>query len=1336
MTSSAVQTLDKYVTDLRTDRDQLKSEFDQLKNQDRSTASLSAPNGQLTATLEEARREYTELSKINIALTETIQLQEKQLHDSQEVIVKLQDELETHRKEFQANRLLDSAIEKERDSIRNERDALADSLERSKSDNNKLKTKMRALLAERDDLLLRSDAVAAEFEEANERIKVEYERALEAKDKEMEATLAARAQKFNSIIANSEDELDALVVKHEKEITKLNENHAAVENRLLAEFEKVKNKYGDSTGEKPGGPSVISDHTSTFLKQHEEIIESLHARNLTMKQQYEAKIAALNEQLEEKLANLTSHYGAKVTALEEHHVVITQQHEAELRRYEQQTEMLKTQHEGELRILRMQQDSKIFALTSQLKALVANHQEEITSQGQQQAAEIKAVRVQCENDIKSARKQMEAELSQNIQSSEAKLKAAQQQFEHDISMLKAMSEAEAASLTQQHEVVVATLTAQQEALTNRRDVLMSKYTSCLESRDKLLTEKNQFEETIHALNIEVSSFKTLVDDMKSRNDELNQKIEEVQEALCCALSDRYASDKQKDGIIIELTKQIENISVVVEENEIDKQSSAKQLLILAESRDNLRLDKDSLEKLTDQLKVELSKLSDDYTKLVADFPALAEQREKLERERDALSLHRTQLMKELDIVCKQLEAIKEEYSDVTLQNESLSAKVASVSVNRDELLAMKQQNENKIVTLTIEVTKLSEIVDSSNNKLETQAAYIVDLESEVAALRKNVIDQTEFRNSAEITVTSTKEDCAGKIAILSGEIDQLTLELDAATNEVEDLKVQLRSMQGKLEESEVLKEEYLLQRNEACADLLKSNTLLQQTKAEKTFAEEGYLKCIQEKDIALKLRDEMAERERLSSQKAGKMVDEYESLLALARSMSLEDMQRVEGLHEVEINALKADFEHRLLEEESKYNIDTTALSDKLKAMENSRLALQDDFNALNAEHELLLQVREDLDQKLADATEEFTVKLMALSTTNDELLKANEVISQQLAETSEKLAKRDRSNAQRLKAQEQREQERSAILQKFNKPIITAEDSTSGSKTPDVKNPKVSSKDVINNTASPLGASDSSELVPSSSHCEPKIATPSDNAEVPITHAVLEAQVTSLTENLGKKAVIIRDLTKANSKLTKDLEDRDVEIENIKADMRKQEDIWEQRLPNYANIIAGSDAKDETIAENFSRIAALQSQLIELTKKADDTDALLKASLQDIDRLNSRISELQDTIAAREADFEAKITEIRKSEEDSKAQQLMALQDKLVSEEVAVLTQDITSYKLLNEALESEKRSLSASIRALELKVGALQAEKEELNGITEDLSGMGDIYCRMTLVLFLWFL
>jgi chromosome segregation ATPase len=797
---------------------------------------------------------------------------------------------------------------------------------------------------------------------------------------------------------------------------------------------------------------------------------------------------------------------------------------------------------------------------------------------------------------------------------------------------------------------------------------------------------------------------------------------------------------------------VEKITLASEDTEVDRSRSAKELTIMQDARDQLRGEKVFLEKEREELTLTLKEAKAETEKILTeknfwsiDFTALTESRDSLQKEKDALTDQRLSLLDELDNALDQLENAKEEAQSFAFENEKLSAKLITISESRDGLIGAKDVRETKIAELAAEVANFASIYERMGQKNASQLTENETLQTKITNLSQKLASHEQFVGRAEGDLSALRGELEEKIRIQVGEIDQLGTELDEAYGIIESLKQSLEDTSNVSLELDI-----------RCAELENAKLAIKQLEVGNAIITEELAECVALKEQGL--------------------AREVAAAQALEKHFSLSntDISVLQQKYTVDTTALS-----------TKYTVDTTALSTKLLETEVALSKLKAEFAVLTSEFEVMSNRKAALDAIETDLTS----KLSAMTIAKDEALAEGEVLWHKLEAATEQLTRRDKSNSQRLKAAEEKEQERLQMLSKFNIPVASAattattatgtgtttgatttgatttgatttgatttttpatEDRALAPMTPERRkaapspladmppdapgSPEAATTatgttgtTATTATTSPARAPGTAPGTPTRAPDPDPDTTTTTPPMAPGDKALLEAQVTSLTENLSKKAVIIRDLKASNAKLGRDIDSQTEEISRLKTDLQCQEEEWAVRLPNFAAVVEASEAKDVSLADNIAKISALEERLASLSAAAAAAQEEYAALSSEVAALQARNEALEGSLreseerarasvatAREEAEFALKSLEESFEEREREArhsgQSLGTANDALL--------QDIDNYKVLNNNLENEKRSLNVIVKDLEDKVLALNADKEELNALTEDIS------------------
>ncbi len=625
---------------------------------------------------------------------------------------------------------------------------------------------------------------------------------------------------------------------------------------------------------------------------------------------------------------------------------------------------------------------------------------------------------------------------------------------------------------------------------------------------------------------------------------------------------------------------------------------------------------------------------------------------------------------------------------------AISARRTKLKVGRmiDQLAEVEGENKNLVAVLDTISDRCRGLIverDDTLRQIRLLSTALDSSKSETADLEmkcENVLQDIEI-------ISRKYADAEEELRKRCAEIDELTVRCSSA----EDARAQTNI------DLDALNRHLLQVQGEKSALQSQLDSLMRSQNVSVDIAREN-------SKLAASTKEQEAENQRLTS-KLAKVMDSFKQLLAEKESF---DEDRELTTRTVEDLSVQLDASQRQVQELTErlqgVDVDASDLSSRVEELEaeNSRLTAQvadatsqltdalsnlrsivvakdacDDQNekllddldiakdqisrltsmmeSVAGERDVLLMEQDRLAEEMCSISEEkksVTAQLAVAVQETEELKHHIDALQAEVQQLTEKL---DSAN--------QRITRRETLMVKKDKEV-EAQDKTRSELLAKLMNPiSVKGGD---ETAAARPAAPHAEAAGFKSDAESSSSKPESSGGSERNVALLEAQIVALTENVQKKAITIRDLTKALDNKTKELED----VHKQLAAATESAESLKGRLPDPEFLRAQSEL-----------VKDLESKVAELTSRCAIAEREAAATKQ----LDSGVStQLKDAM----------------SELDGLRRQVTTLKGQNGRLEDAIVT------------LESEKKALLALEQTLKQKVIDLESEKADLQTLNEDLS------------------
>ena len=567
----------------------------------------------------------------------------------------------------------------------------------------------------------------------------------------------------------------------------------------------------------------------------------------------------------------------------------------------------------------------------------------------------------------------------------------------------------------------------------------------------------------------------------------------------------------------------------------------------------------------------------------------------------------------------------------------------------------KQKLQEQINTLTVEKTKLETVVHDYDELIKELRAHQETLNKQITDLKETVKGKD------------------AEIAKLNEKITTLDTKIDTLTKENTDLKEKLATA------------------NQKITDLESQITAL---KAENT-----------------ELKNKITELEGKLGAKDAEIKTLNETIKTLEKD--------------------KVKLETEKAKDKEQYEKDKKVLEDKLQETKDSLTAKEKELGEVKTELE---QVKKDLaaeKEKTASLTEQVKAK-------DETITKLNKDIEELKAQ----LAKAKEGNTTVIKEKETIIKEKEALIEKLNSEKAELEKQLEVEKT---KNANLEKQVADLNTKADKAAEDLNKANAKITDLEKELAVEKEKNKT-LTEQLnkittdlenktkevetLNNTVTELKEKIAKletekekdkeaceqaKAALQEKLDKA----TKDLADKNTELDKIKAELEQaKKDLADEKIKN-AGLTEKTKAQEE-------KITALEEQLKALQGKLDKADTDLKAA-------NEKIAELEKELAAKDADNKNLTAQVEKLGKDleAKTTEVNNLNAKIVelekqvsektakgeadAKEIERLKNELADLKAQLEKKNTDVENLNNQIVTLKETIKTLEGEKTELtNNVT----------------------
>ncbi|CAO2037787.1 unnamed protein product [Urochloa humidicola] len=312
------------------------------------------------------------------------------------------------------------------------------------------------------------------------------------------------------------------------------------------------------------------------------------------------------------------------------------------------------------------------------------------------------------------------------------------------------------------------LMKEKEGMVNVKDVTVEDTQRTDESKDKLLKEKDDY---VVKLTKEKEDMIRLLKDkediirlMKEKEDMVNVKDVTVEDTQRTTDESKDRLLKEKDAIVVQLTKEKEDmISLLKEKEDIITLMKEKEDMVklaageVTDRKQAIDPDRDRLIKENNDALARLTTEKEDIAKLLKDkedvIRLMKEKEAKADEDADRSLKEKgdiVRLMKEKDAYSNTIMKLKKELESLRSSHEESSKLLESKKGDVVKLLTDKEMNENIILKLRQELEATKKLHEAHSQELETKASKVnKELEQRIKEIELMLEDSTKRRRELE-----------------------------------------------------------------------------------------------------------------------------------------------------------------------------------------------------------------------------------------------------------------------------------------------------------------------------------------------------------------------------------------------------------------------------------------------------------------------------------------------------------------------------------------------------------------------------------------------------------
>lgn len=307
---------------------------------------------------------------------------------------------------------------------------------------------------------------------------------------------------------------------------------------------------------------------------------------------------------------------------------------------------------------------------------------------------------------------------------------------------------------------------------------------------------------------ELDRFKTDIEDLSrqllaKRNDvhELEEYVSKLKENM-----------SNKESVILSQEKTCKTLRMNVENSERSLTEAKSEITNLNESIESSAKSHDDYkadaEKQIEELQNELSDVTDSFTELSTQFNELTSKAERLENENKASKTSISQLVECVENLQNKLESGEQELNEVNEKNEQLqndnsdlTAALETKELSLNETISLKEESEDKLVTLGEVYNSTLTELETLKSELETHFLKISDLETENGTLVSSLselnkqVDNYKLMEIENSKLEANVKHLSSSASLKDKEISKLGTENKELHSKLGSLNKQLESLE-------------------------------------------------------------------------------------------------------------------------------------------------------------------------------------------------------------------------------------------------------------------------------------------------------------------------------------------------------------------------------------------------------------------------------------------------------------------------------------------------------------------------------------------------------------